>query len=181
VGSSKRKIDPLLSKLKGGDLRSIGNSDKVVILVAKNPHLLGVLFEQGIFHPDPVVRARSADADVAEKVARSNHEYLQPYKEVILNEASKIDQQEVRWHVAQMFSYLNLDESERRKAVALLYSWIDSEDKSNIVKVFSLQVLADLASQDHHMRSNVRAKLREMMETGSPSLKSRSRKLLREL
>lgn len=70
-------MDDVLSKLRGGDRRSIGNVDEVVSALRKKPglfkHLVNALFEE-----DPVVRIRAADA--VEKISRDNRELLQPFK-----------------------------------------------------------------------------------------------------
>ncbi len=175
----KAASNSVLAELRGGDLRSIGNSNRVVSKAQKDPKLLAVLIEGGMFDIDPVVRARSAEA--AEKVARTRHDYLQPFKRTLIDKASKITQQEVRWHLAQMYAYLYLTPRERNKIEKLLFSWLNSDEKSQIVKVFSLQALFFLALQDRQMLPKVRAKLEDLATSGTPSLKSRSRRLLKEL
>jgi len=99
-------MSQVLQKLKGGDLRSIGRSEEVMQDILKNPALFGEVFE-GMLNDDPRVRMRSADA--LEKVSSKHPEYLQPFKNWLINEIAKIKQQEVRWHVAQMFSYFKYD------------------------------------------------------------------------
>ena len=51
----------ILSRLRGGDRRSIGNVSEVVAAVRKKPDLLKGLVA-GLFDEDPVVRMRAADA-----------------------------------------------------------------------------------------------------------------------
>jgi len=97
-------MDCILDKLKGGDLRSIGRSDEVAAEILDNPALFGEVFE-GMLQDDPVLRMRSAEA--IEKASSRLPEYLQPFKTRLIKEVSKIRQKEVRWHVAQMFSYLD--------------------------------------------------------------------------
>ena len=53
----------VLSRLRGGDRRSIGNVDEVVTAVQKKPDLFKDLVG-GLFDEDPVVRMRTADAMV---------------------------------------------------------------------------------------------------------------------
>jgi hypothetical protein len=55
------------------------------------------------------------------------------------------------------------------------------EDKSKIVKTFSMQALADLAETDLELRRQVIPLLAGLVESGSPAMKSRDRKLLRKL
>jgi hypothetical protein len=95
----------LLEKLKGGDRRSIGRVDEVVANVLSNPEAFKTLFD-GMLSDDPIIRMRSADA--VEKVTAQHPEYLQPYKNKLIHEVSRIDQQEVRWHVAQMVPLIPL-------------------------------------------------------------------------
>ena len=167
-------MSQILQKLKGGDLRSIGRADEVVQDILENPALFGEVFE-GMLNDDPRVRMRSADA--VEKVSSKHPEYLQPFKDRLINEVSKIRQQEVCWHVAQMFSYLEIDGTEKEQIVSILLSYLDTT-KSKIVKVFSIQTLADLAEKDEVLRPVVIRKLEEIMATGSPAMISRAKKLI---
>jgi hypothetical protein len=118
-------------------------------------------------------------ADVLEKVTALHPEYLDPYKERLIREISMIDQQEVRWHVAQMFSRLDLNQDERQAIVEVLSIYLKDEGK--IVKTFSMQALADIAEQDTKLRPSIIGQLEVLTEKGSPAMKSRGRKLLSRL
>lgn len=168
----------LLDRLQGGDRRSIGRSGEVVMAVMDDPSLFLEVFE-GMFSSDPLIRTRAAD--VIEKVSRRHPEYLQPFKQRVLTDLVHIPQPEVRWHVAQLFPYLMLTLQERDTVVELLFTWVDSDDRSMIVKVNSLQALADLAREDDCLKSRVILRLQEVAEHGSPAMKARSKKLLRVL
>jgi len=168
----------ILEKLKGGDLRSIGRSREVVQDIFDNPALFETVFE-GLLDDDSRIRMRSAD--VLEKASSKHPEYLQPFKTRLINDVSKIEQQEVRWHVAQMFSYLDVDEKERDKIIKILFSYIDGPGKSKIVKTFSIQTLADFAEKDEDLRPRMIRKLEEIINTGSPAMVSRGKKLIEKL
>lgn len=168
----------ILEKLKGGDLRSIGRSEEVVLDILKNPDLFKTVFE-GMLDNDPRVRMRSAD--VLEKVSSKHPEYLQPFKSRLINEISKIEQQEVRWHVAQMFSHLKVDKRERDKIIEILFLYIDGLGKSNTVKTFSMQTLAEFAKKDKALRPQIIKKLEAIINTGSPAMVSRGKKLIKKL
>ncbi len=167
----------ILQKLKGGDLRSIGRAEEVVQDILNNPVLFAEVFE-GMLDDDPLVRMRSADA--LEKVSSKHPEYLQPFKNRLIREVSPVRQQEVRWHVAQMFSYLEADKAERDEIIRILLSYLDT-DKSKIVKVCSMQALSELAQKDEAIRPKVVRKLEEIVEAGSPAMISRAKKLLAKL
>ena len=169
-------VDDILKKLTGGDRRSIGRVSEVVADVLDDPALFEVVFH-GMVSDDPVVRMRAADA--IEKITARHPEHLQPYKTKLIQQVAKIEQQEIRWHVAQMIPRLELSEEEQVVVVEILLGYL--HDKSKIVKTFSMQALADLAEQDASLRSQVIPLLEELTRTGSPAMKSRGRKLLESL
>jgi hypothetical protein len=170
----------ILDKLRGGDLRSIGKSKEVVADILNNPKLFRHIFEGITNNKDSVMRARAAD--VIEKVSRIHHEYLQPFKNKLINEIAVIQQQEVRWHVAQMFSYIEVTPAERAKIEQILLSWVDRKDvESVIVKVSSMQTLSNFAKLDPLLKMKILEKLKYFVQHGSPALKSRSKKLIIEL
>jgi hypothetical protein len=120
---------------------------------------------------------RSADA--VEKITAEHPEYLRPFKEKLIHQVARSEQQEVRWHVAQMVPRLDLSVEERELVVAILLDYLN--DRSKIVKTFSMQALADLAEEDARLRDRLIPLFEELTETGSPAVKSRGRKLLRGL
>ena len=169
-------MHPILPKLFGTDRRSIGRSDEVVAEVLADPTLFGAVFE-GMLAADPVLRMRAADA--VEKITAQHPEYLRPYKTKLFRQVARIDQSEVRWHVAQMVSRLDLSRAERRRVVDLLTEYL--QDESKIVRTFSMQALADIAERDADLRPSILMQLQELTRTGSPAMQSRGRKLLARL
>jgi hypothetical protein len=169
-------MNDVLKKLEGGDRRSIGRVDEVVAEVLNDPFLFEAVFN-AMLSDDPIIRMRSADA--VEKITAKHPEYLQPYKKKLIQQVAKVNQQEVRWHVAQMFPRLELNKEERAVIVEILLDYLN--DKSKIVKTFSMQALADLAERDASLRFKVVKLLEELTRTGSPAMRSRGRKLLEEL
>jgi hypothetical protein len=169
-------VKELLQRLSGGDRRSIGAADQVVTEILDDLTLFGVLFE-GMLDKDPIVRMRCAD--VAEKVSAVHPDCLGPFKDKLLGQVAAVEQQEVRWHVAQMLPRLELDAEEQGTAVDILLGYL--EDKSRIVKTFAMQGLAELALADERLRAQVVPILRELSATGSPAMVSRGRRLLQKL
>jgi hypothetical protein len=164
----------ILKKLRGGDRRSIGRSDEVAADVLGSPALFDELIN-GLFVSDPLIRMRAADA--VEKITRANPDFLEPHKSALMRVAGETEQQELRWHLAQLLPRLTLKPEEQRTVVEILYSYLD--DQSKIVVTFALQALADFAKEDRRMKPRLVRLLEEFIETGSPAIKSRSRKLLR--
>ena len=170
------KLHDVLKKLRGGDRRSIGRVSEVVAEVLNDPYLFEVVFN-GMLGDDPIIRMRSADA--VEKITQEHPEYLQPYKEKLIQQVARINQQEVRWHAAQMFPRLELSKEEQAVVVEILLDYLN--DKSKIVKTFSMQALAEFAERDAGLRPQVIQLLEELTRTGSPAMRSRGRKLLEKL
>jgi hypothetical protein len=167
----------LLTKLKGGDLRSIGKADEVARQIGKNQKLFDEVF-QGIFDTDPIIRMRAADA--VEKASQKYPRLLKKHKKKILNHLEDFKQQEVKWHIALMLSYLELTKIESEKVFIELSKWIDN-DKSKIVKVNSMQALADISISNNNLKEKTIALVKKQIKTGVPSLISRGKKLLKQL
>jgi len=121
-------VHPLLKRLAGGDRRSTGRSDEVASEISHDPAALADVLD-GMTADDPVVRMRAAD--VVEKATRTSPHLLQPHKRRLLSDIAAVEQQEVRWHLAQILPRLPLSPMERRQAVALLEGFLG--DRSRIV------------------------------------------------
>ena len=167
----------IIKLLSGKDQRSIAAVDDVVHQVIENPQRFSELF-QLLYHDDSVLRMRAADA--IEKISRNHPNYLHTYKQPLLNEIANIDQQEVRWHLAQIFPRLILTAREKKKVVDLLLNQFLA-DKSKIVKTFTMQALAEFANDDAEQRKKILPILKTLTKTGSPAMQSRGKKLLKRL
>src|ERR1700751_1189179 len=166
----------ILTKLSGGDRRSIGRSNEIVEEILKRPSLFRYLFE-GMASGDAIVRMRAAD--VAEKVTARQPDLLQPHKKKLFTIAGSSDQQEVRWHAAMMIPRLKLTAKERAVAVDILFDYL--RDHSSIVKTFAMDGLAKLADANPSLRAKVVPLLEELSEIGTPAMRARGRKLLQHL
>ena len=167
---------PLVAKLQGTDRRSIGRSEEVARDVLADPGQFRLVFD-AMLGPDLVVRMRAADA--VEKITRRRPDLLRGLEDRVLTEVAAIDQQEVRWHVAQLLPRLALTPPQRARAITILRGFVD--DDSRIVRTFAMQALADLAEHDEQMRRWVLPLLAELTRTGTPAMRSRGRKLLARL
>lgn len=70
----------ILKKLKGGDLRSIGNA-RIIVDLVKDQKAFDELFK-GLFEEDRLIVMRAAD--VIEKITSNNTNYLQLHKQELL-------------------------------------------------------------------------------------------------
>ena len=172
----KQGIMNILHKLSGGDLRSIGRADEVVDDIGRKPALFDAVF-MGLYDDDPCVRMRSAD--VVEKVTRSHPEYLGKWKTAVLDDISRVDQQEVIWHMAQIFPRIPWTLAERKKVLGLLRKYL--EHQSKIVVVSTMQALAELAEQHPKLKNEAVRLIRPLTLGGSPAIRARGKKLLQQL
>ena len=159
--------------LKGGDLRSIGKSNKVVSLV-DNQESFDDLF-QHLFHSDRKVVMRTADA--IEKITLNNADYLKPHKKEILQLYTKAENKELKWHLALLAPRLLLSKQELGKVWQTLSNWATDKKESRIVRVNSLQGLFNLLTQSKEMTKNFHLTLSEIENENIPSLNARILKL----
>ena len=169
-------MHPLLKMLEGGDRRSIGRSNQAVARVLEAPALIDVLFD-GMASDDPLLRMRCADA--AEKISAARPDLLRAHKTALLGPLARIEQQQVRWHVAPMLARLTLSPTERKCVVDTLLAY--TNDRSSIVRTMAMQALADLALRDENLRPLVLRHIEELVVIGTPAMTARGRKLLGQL
>lgn len=169
-------MHPILNKLAGSDRRSIGRADEAI---EGAPHTgsLRCSVPRDAIQRDPVIRMRAAD--VVEKVTQEQPELLEPYRDILLNDVARIEQQEVRWHVAQMLPRLEWSESARADVIELLLDYL--ADASRIVVTSAMQALAEFAERDPALRLQVAPILDELTRTGSPAMRARGRRSLERL
>jgi HEAT repeat protein len=166
----------ILARLRGGDRRSIGNVGEVVAAVRKKPDLLKDLVT-GLFDEDPVVRMRAADA--MEKISLENPQSIQPFKTELIRLARQAQQQELRWHTAQMIPRLKLTPKEAATVTDIFFDYLT--DKSKIVVTFAMQALSDLALKKGAASARMIRAIEKLTRTGSPAIQSRGKKLLPKL
>lgn len=167
----------ILQKLKGEDLRSIGKANEVVQDILERPVLFEEVFE-GMFVENPVIKMRSSD--VIEKVSKVCPGYLQPYKDKLIRRMLETTQKEVRWHMAQIVTYLELNKDDISTIIDILLLWIETEN-SKIVIVNSIQALAEFAKEDKNIRKEVIKIINNTINGNSPSIVNRGKKLIKEL
>ena len=128
-----------------------------------------------LWHENPVVRMRAADA--ADKTSVKRPEVLQRYKHQLLGLLGETEQIEVRWHLAQMIPRLQLTARESHRAADFLRHYLD--DRSSIVRTWALNALVELSRHDETLRPEAKPLLGEALHSGSAAMKARARRLLK--
>ncbi|HKN76782.1 MAG TPA: hypothetical protein VJW94_16505 [Candidatus Acidoferrum sp.] len=165
----------IVAALQGSDRRSIGRANEVARLVLRHPRRFRELIKC-LWNENPVLRSRAADA--AEKVSAKKPRLLDRHKAELLGLLAEAEQIELRWHLAAMIPRLRLTPAECQRAVAALHRYLN--DRSSIVKTFALQGLADLARDNAALRGNVKQLLEDAVQSGTPAMRARARKLLKK-
>jgi hypothetical protein len=162
--------------LAGGDLRSIGNSNKVVSAI-NNQQSFDELF-QYLYHSDRKVVMRTADA--IEKITRKKPAYLTLHKVDIINLCDSARDIELKWHLALLVSRLILTKKEVRKVFQTLANWATDKKESKIVRVNSLQGLNNLVANNQELTKDFHLLMAKIEGENIPSINARIRKLKQE-
>lgn len=166
----------IVDLLNDGDRRTVGNVEEVVKRVLIHPDEISYLF-RGLRSDNPSLRMRCADA--LEKIAVQNSTLLQPFTKDLLDIARCSIQQEVQWHMAQLFSRLRLSKDEVKDATTIAHHYFNYSP-SNIVKVMSLQAITDLANSTQE-REKAQKLILKAVKSESASVRARANLLLKDL
>jgi hypothetical protein len=165
-----RKIENLL---KGGDLRSIGQSNQVVSFVDSQAGF-DELFQQ-LYHADRIVVMRSADA--IEKIIRKNAGFLKKHKAEILQLCEAATHIELKWHLALIVTRLDLTKKEFGKVWQTLTGWAIDKNESKIVRVNALQGLFDLQRINQELKEDFNLIIRQVEKEHISSIHARIKKI----
>lgn len=122
----------------GGHSNSLGRADEVLRIVLDDRTRLNELFDC-IFADDAWVRMRAIDT--FEKIIRDNPELAKPYLNRIFTELTPSTQPSIQWHLAQIFSQVELTDTQRDTATSWLKNTIATTDVDWIVSVNTMKAL----------------------------------------
>lgn len=163
----------MLNLLKEGDRRTVGRVADAVRLATGNLAYLDELVDL-LTHANPAVRMRASDA--LEKATAQTPNTLLPHKEFLLELAEAAGQNEVRWHLAQTLTRMELETDEIFDLADLFGRWFRKAD-SRIVRTTALQGMFDLAHLDNSLAGDALKMLKAAAKSGVPALEARARKL----
>ena len=163
--------------LSGGDLRSIGASNKIVNAI-KTQEEFDQLF-RFLFHTKRLVVMRAADA--IEKISQKHPEYLQKHNKKLFDLAGRNTEKELKWHLAQILPRLRLNKTEFDKSWKLLLLWAKDAGNSRIVRVNSIQALYELTLIDNKFTRLLLELFSELSREQIPSVNARIRKIQKQI
>ena len=164
-------------KLTGGTRTSVGSADEVIQKLLKNSAGLPAIYDL-FLDEDPVVAMRASY--VAMKVAEQKPDSVEPFAKDLLKNLNLYTQQEVRWHIPQLLTHLNLTLAQRRKAYEVLMEWSET-DKRKIVGYYSLQTAANFAETDDKILQDFIPRLKKANKLGAKSIQNRCKKIAKQL
>jgi hypothetical protein len=170
-------MSALRQKLSGGTRTSIGSADQVIKTILKSPSGLAEIYDL-FLDDDPVVAMRASY--VAMRVAEQSPESVTPFARELIANLGRYAQQEVRWHIPQLFSHLELTKAQRKKVYETLMDWAET-DKSKIVGYYCFQTAADFAELDETLLQDFIPRIRKANKTGSKSIQNRCKKIAKQL
>lgn len=163
--------------LRGGDLRSIGASNKIVKEIDTQDEF-DQLF-RFLFHADRLVVMRAADA--IEKISHRHPEYLQKHNKELFDIAGRNTEKELKWHLAQILPRLRLSKTDLDKSWKLLLIWAKDNRNSKIVRVNSIQALYELTLVDNKFAKELLELFLDLSREEVLSINARIRKIQKQM
>lgn len=170
MNNVKEEIKKLLI---GGDLRSIGQSSKIEKLI-NNQEDFDILFNF-INSDDRLTVMRTADS--IEKITRRRRDYIVKQKNIIIKLCDKAIDKELKWHLAQIVSRLNLNDEEYKKVFKILKKWILDKNESKIVRANSLESLFEISKKNTIIKEELNQMVYQIKKENLPSLNAKIKKI----
>ena len=130
-----------------------------------------------------VRRLRDKDKLVAERAARTLKKIseadagaLYAWRKAFLAEALRATDVRLQWNLSIVLGRLPLKGQDKAIVVDLMFERLS--DKSGLNRTVAMQALMDLSESDAGLRARVTPIVREALESGTPAMRARARKLL---
>jgi hypothetical protein len=172
-GANGRKMKNFNDLLAGNDLRSLGESSKIISMI-DDQKSFDALFEY-LYSEDRKIVMKTID--VIEKITARKFDFLQKHKSKIMDLSLSAKNIELKWHLAQLLGRLHYTDDETITVWALLKKWALNKNESKIVRVNSLQTLYDIAKTAKGFETEFKKIIEELSKENIPSMNARIKKL----
>ena len=146
----------------------------MLITAVQDQSTFDELFNLTLHHERPLVM-RAVDA--VEKITQKHPEFLAPHKAQLLSILKSADHKELKWHIAQLLSRVELTASEVDEVWHLLTYWVLNRNESKIVRVNALQGLFELSLINVRLRNDFLNTMAQLEHEAIPSLQARIKKI----
>ncbi|MES2393938.1 MAG: hypothetical protein V4555_20035 [Acidobacteriota bacterium] len=126
---------------------------------------------------DPRKPAAERAARTLKKISEANAGTLNAWRKELLAEAYRATDVRVQWNLSIVLGRLPLKGADKALAVELMFERLS--DVSGLNRTLAMQALMDFSVNDAALRSRVLPIVREALETGTPAMKARAKKLLK--
>ena len=162
----------------GGHANSLGRVNEVIELVLEDKSRLDELYNC-LFDEDAWVRMRAADA--LEKICRQHSEWLKPYINRFQNEFATNTQPSIQWHLAQIYSQVDLTPDQKQAAIHWLKQLLSTKDVDWIVSANSMDTLVQFTLDGSVAAAEVTPLLKIQQKHKSNAVIKRATKQLAKL
>jgi len=162
----------------GGKSNSLGRVSDVTRLVLNEKSRLDELYSC-LFDEDAWIRMRGADA--LEKICRQHPDWLLSYVDKFQAELASNAQPSIQWHLAQIYSQVNLTPQQKRSAINWLKHVLCSTDVDWIVAANAMKTLVQFSKDGSVPRKDAVSLLKVQQKHKSNSVIRKANKLLAEL
>ena len=128
--------------IEGGHKNSLGRVNEVIEIVLHDKSRLDELYSC-LFEEDAWVRMRAADA--LEKICRQHPNWLLSYIDKFQSELATSTQPSIQWHMAQIYSEVELSPKQKDAAIDWLKRLLSTKDVDWIVSANAMDALAQFA------------------------------------
>lgn len=164
--------------MTGEHRNSLGRAAEIVETVLDDRSRLGELFEC-VFDDDAWVRMRAIDS--FEKIVKDNPEWAKPYITRIFGELTKSDQPSIQWHLAQIFTEVELTLKQQQHAIDWLKDKLKNVEVDWIVSGDAMKALLYFYSKDSVGAAELEALFKIQEGHKSKAIRTKASKLLQEL
>jgi len=115
-------------------------------------------------------------ARTLKKIAEHDGTALYAWRKKLLDEAFRATDVRVQWNLSIVIGKLPLKGADKALAVELMFERL--RDKSGLNRTMAMQALVDLSENDATLRARVVPIVMESLESGTPAMRARARKLM---
>ncbi len=163
---------------EGGKTNSLGRVGEVIEAVLSNHDRLDELYSC-MLNDDDWIKMRAADA--MEKICRLHPNWVEPYTDTFILGLNNDPQPSIQWHLAQIYTQVDLSDSQRATVILWLESILSTTDVDWIVAANAMTALKYFTDQGHYTAEKMREIFILQQKHSSKSVAKKASKLLSEL
>lgn len=161
-----------------GHTNSLGKAGEILSEAREDNSKIPELF-RCISSDDAWVRMRAIDT--FEKLVREKPSLAEPYLQDIFGILTQSSQPSIQWHLAQVFSEVDLDKQQREAAIEWLQARVKTNEVDWIVSVNAMKTLLKFSKEGLVEASSLKPYFKTQLEHKSPSVRKKAKAFLEQL